>query len=197
MASSRLLGVAASLLAAMLLAGCTSAAGQGEQVVFSEATGFSQGGPATTMDVIDVILQRLANTSDNSVQLRGVTLVSAPAAVRIKSVTAYYPGPGGGIVTGDLLKLCRQSSPPSPLSADITPAHSESDWSVVIALTFAKPGHYQLNRVKILYTTNGQAGWQYQNINTTITVSAASPGTKPAFSGCGPVDLTVFPARSR
>jgi hypothetical protein len=32
--------------------------------------------------------------------------------------------------------------------------------------------------------TNGQKGWQYEHLNTTVTVTAARPGTKPVFDGC-------------
>ena len=54
----------------------------------------------------------------------------------------------------------------------------------MLAVTFAKPGRYHLSRVKIFYTAAGHAGWQYQILDTTMTVTAASKGTRPSFDGC-------------
>ena len=59
-----------------------------------------------------------------------------------------------------------------------------ASWLVVIAVTVARPGRYYLGRAKISYTTGGQNGWQYQNLNTTLYVHAAPPGAKPWFDGC-------------
>ena len=53
----------------------------------------------------------------------------------------------------------------------------------VRALRFNKPGRYSLGRVKISYETNGQEGWQYEHLNTTVTVQAARRETKPHFEG--------------
>ncbi len=54
----------------------------------------------------------------------------------------------------------------------------------MLAITFAKPGRYHLVRAKVFYTTGTQSGWQYQTLDTTMTVSAASKGTRPALDGC-------------
>jgi hypothetical protein len=66
----------------------------------------------------------------------------------------------------------------------VTRPHSESPWNVVLAVTFARPGTYHLVRDKIVYTTRGHTGWQYQELDTTITVTAASKGTEPELDGC-------------
>lgn len=155
--------------------------------MFTVATGFSQGGPAATIDVVDLGLPTLYNLSRHRVRLRAVSLVSVAPAVHIKSVTAYLysqAGGGVGIIHGDMLRYCRKQDIPYPLTDAVTPPHSYSNWFVVIALTFTKPGRYYVGRAKIYYTTNGQRGWQYQNLNTTIVIAAARKGTKPAFDGC-------------
>jgi hypothetical protein len=38
----------------------------------------------------------------------------------------------------------------------------------VLSLTFSEPGWNYLRRVRIDYTTGGQEGWQYQNLNQTM-----------------------------
>jgi hypothetical protein len=177
------------LLVGTLLLGadCSSVGGPaGQQVVFYVDTGFGQGISATTMDVVDLGVPGLYNLSDQSVRLTAVTLVSAPKPVHIRSVTAYVLPPWGalGLGHGNLLRLCRKSDRPYPVTAAVTQPHSEPRWEVVIAFTITKPGRYYLGRAKISYTANGQQGWQYQNLFATITVQAARPGTKPRFDGC-------------
>lgn len=171
----------------LLAVDCPSVAGPvGEQVVFYVATGFGQGISATTNDVVDLGVPGLYNLSDRSVRLTAVTLVSAPKPVRIRSVTAYEIPPWGalGLGHGNLLRRCQKADRPYPVTAAVTPPHAEPRWEVVIAFTVARPGWYYLGRAKISYTTNGQPGWQYQNLFATITVRAARPGTKPRFDGC-------------
>jgi hypothetical protein len=67
---------------------------------------------------------------------------------------------------------------------DVNPPHADSNWDVVLAMTFTKPGRYHLHWVKIYYTTNGRNGWQYEHLNLTVFVKATPPGTKPRFDGC-------------
>lgn len=90
------------LLAAMLLPiGCSPGPSQmREQVVFSVATGFGQGmRHVTPVDVVDVGVPALHNLTGRSVRVRKVSLVSAPAAVRLLSVTAH---PGVADLAADL-----------------------------------------------------------------------------------------------
>jgi len=177
----RLIGL--GLTAVLMVMGCSSGPGGGEGVVFAVHTGFLQGSTNTTVDVVDIgVPWDLYNVTAHSVRLRAVSLVSVPGAVHVLNVYAHQ-GMGVGIIEGDLLKLCRQY-PPYPLTDVLVPPHSDSTWKVVLAITFIKPGRYQLGRVKIYYTTNGHQGWQYQNLNTIIYVKAARQGTKPEFSGC-------------
>ena len=67
-------------------------------------------------------------------------------------------------------------------------AHKSSQWYVVIAVAFSKPGRYYLKRIRIDYTTDGHQGWQYQDIDTTVVISdPPDPGPKPLPSSavCG------------
>lgn len=73
---------------------------------------------------------------------------------------------------------------PYPITADVTPRHSAAQWNIVIAVTFAKPGRYDLHRIKLYYLTNGHPGWQYQDLNTTMVISAPRKDAKPEFDGC-------------
>jgi hypothetical protein len=173
------------MLAGILLAGCSSAAVTGEATVFTVATGFSQGGPASTIDTVNIGVPETHNVTGHSVRIERVSLVSAPPGVRLKSATAYPPGHGVGVVLGNLLnKSCRRLNKPYPVTADVTPPHADVDWNLVVAITFAKPGRYDLHHVKIFYVTDGHQGWQYQNLNTTMIISAAQKGAKPRFDGC-------------
>jgi len=186
---STLTSLAGLLTAVLLAVGCSPKSGSGgEGVVLTVATGFSQGMPATTSDVVDLGLPALHNISGHSVGLRGVSLVSVPNAVHVRSVTAYLytsrNGAGLGIGHGDWQKYCRKRDMPQPVTDIVIPPHSDSKLFVVIAMTFARPGSYYLGRAKIYYTTNGQPGWQYQSLYTTIVITAARKDTKPAFDGC-------------
>jgi len=177
--------VALALLAGILSAGCSPAAGTSEARVFALVTGFSQGGPARTIDTVDIGVPGSQNLTTSSIRFERVSLVSAPPAVHLSSVTAYPPGPGVGVMFGNLLKNCPDFKP-YPLTAAVTPPYAETQWNIVLAITFAKPGRYDLHRVKIFYSTNGHRGWQYQNLNTTMIISTPRRGAKPQFTGCPP-----------
>jgi hypothetical protein len=119
------------------------------------------------------------------VRLLRITLVGMPASVHLRSVTAYPPGPGVGVIIGNLLTQC-PANKPYPLSADVTPAHAPVQWNAVLAITFSRPGTYVLTRLKVSYLSNGQPGWQYQDLSTTITVKSAPEGSRSQFAGCPP-----------
>jgi len=168
------------LIAVVLSAGCAS--GNGEATVMPLPLG-GQGGPATTIDTVDIGVPLGKNVTGYSVRLECVSLVSEPSAVHLDSVFAYPPGPSIGLVTGNLIKGCPYDKT-YPVTAAVVRPHAQMRWNVTIALTFAKPGRYDVRRVKISYVTNGHSGWQYQALNTTIAVSAARKGAKPQFTGC-------------
>jgi hypothetical protein len=177
-------GLAGALLAIVLsTAGC-SAARPGEGVVFRPVSLASEGLSATTIDVVDVGALALHNVTGRSVRLRGVSLVSVPRAVHVRSVTAYRYGIAIGIARGDLLKYCLKQDRPYPVTDVVTRPHSDSEWYVVISMTFTKPGRYYLGRAKIYYTVDGQQRWQYEDPNITMDITTARKGTKPAFDGC-------------
>lgn len=51
---------------------------------------------------------------------------------------------------------------------------------MVLAYTIRTTGVYHLNRLKIRYASHGHRGWQYQNMDTTITVvNPPLPGPVP------------------
>jgi hypothetical protein len=171
------------LIAVILLAGCSPAPGTGGSKAFATVTGFSQGGPASTIDTVDIGVPGSNNITGHSVRWERVSLVSAPAAVHLRSVFAYGPGPGVGVVFGNILKNCPEDKP-YPVNAAVTPPHAETQWNIVLVITFAKPGRYDLHRVKIFYVTDGHRGWQYQNLNTTMIISAPRVGEKPQPTWC-------------
>ena len=175
---------ACGLLAGILSAGC-SPAGTGEGTVFAVVTGFSQGGPASTIDTVDIGVPGSQNVTDRSVRFERVSLVGAPGAVHLRSVFGYPRGPGVGVMFGNMLKNCPDDKP-YPLTAAVTPPHAETQWNIVLAITFAKPGRYDLHRVKIYYVTDGHRGWQYQNLDTTMLISAPRARAKRQPTECLP-----------
>jgi hypothetical protein len=175
----------ALLCAAGPAAGCSG--GGGERTVFAVASGFGQGMRAVRpVDVVDLGLPDLLNLTGQSIRVRAVTLVSAPGAVHVRSITAYvFPSSGGlGIGRGDLLRYCRKADRPYPVTAAVARPHAYANWLVVIAFTIARPGRYYLGRAKISYTIGGQDGWQYQNLNTTIWGVPTPAGARPRLDGC-------------
>ncbi len=173
----------------MALAGLLTACGSGAgQAVYSVQTGYFARFPYTTADIIDLGLPELYDQTSQPVRLLWVTPVHWPAAIRLHSITAYnYYQAGAGVISalGDLPKECPREFVPHPLSVVMTAAHSTSDWFVVFALTISRPGRYYLSQVKIGYTTRGQQGWQYQNLDTELVVTRAS---RPTIIGhpCAP-----------
>jgi hypothetical protein len=175
--------MACGLLAGILSAGCSPAAGTGEATVFTVATGFSQGGPASTIDTVNIGVPGGQNVTGHSVRFESVRLAGVPAAAHLSSVFAYRQSVG--VIFGNMHKECPEDRQ-YPLTAAVLPPHAETQWNIVLAITFAKAGRYDLHHVKIYYVTDGHHGWQYQNINTTMVISAARKGAKPAFDGCPP-----------
>jgi hypothetical protein len=175
-AAVALIAVVAGLL------GC-SGPGNGEATVLPLTIGCCDGGHATTIDTVDIGVPLGRNVTGFSVRLEHVSLVPASSAVHLDAVFTYPPGPGIGLVSGNLIKGCPHYKA-YPVTAAVARPHAQMRWNLVIALTFVKPGRYDVRRVKISYLTDGHSGWQYQAVNTTIDVRAARAGAKPRFSGC-------------
>ena len=164
-------------------AGCTTGAGNRERVVFAVQRGFTEGGPLHRNEVLSVGVPPLQNVSGQPVRIRSVQWVDQPIAAHILNIYAYNARQTHAWVNsleGDLPVACpKQYRPRMPSSLTI-PAHTASDWYVVIAFTISKLGRYYLNRVKITYTVGGHEGWQYQNLNHEITVvNPPLPGPVP------------------
>jgi hypothetical protein len=119
-----------------LPAGCSPPLGQArERVVFANATGFGPGGRNTTADIVDVGVPGLHNLTSRSARVRKVRLVPVPAAVRLLGVSAH-PGQAVGVLDGDLSKLCRKTYPPYPVTDAVAAPHADSNWHLVLAITF-------------------------------------------------------------
>jgi hypothetical protein len=176
----RLRAPLAGLGAALLVAGCSPGASAGPQKVFAVASGFYQGGPGVTSEILDIGLPALENVSLHTVRLTGIRLVGTSKAVRLRNVTAFRYGVGLGLSTGDM-HACKGAN---RLTTVVTSPRARSAWYVVIAVTFAKPGRYRIDRVRISYVTDGHSGWQYQNVFTRMVIHAHWPlgNPKPVFA---------------
>jgi hypothetical protein len=106
-----------------------------------------------------------------------------PASLRTLSVYAYsYKDIRQGLISqaGVLYKECPREFRPHPVSVVTVGPHSDANWLVVISFAISRPGIYHLGRVRLDYTTQGHKGWQYQNINATVTVkNPPLPGPRP------------------
>jgi hypothetical protein len=176
------------LAAALLIATCAVALGLSARSdpVFQAGTGFAQRGPATTADVINVGIPPRRSNGDLPVRLLQVSLVTDSPHVHLLRVIAFRPDNIGymPMSLGDLLQHCRAAYAPRPLTDVVVPPHEFPDWDVMVELTFDAPGRYVLGPVRIAYAEAGRLGWQDQNLNTTVVISAAPPGRKPSFYGC-------------
>jgi hypothetical protein len=130
-----------TLLSAVLIAGCT-ANSDGSRDVFAVQQGVTQGGPASTADIVDIGLPLLHNMTAHAVTLRWVRLAGHFNGMRVLNVTAYQYSQGGeGIAAGlgDLRKHCREEMTPYPVARAVTRAHADSNWLIIIAITFSRP----------------------------------------------------------
>lgn len=167
----------------LLFTGCSSG---GQQVVFKQTGGFTYRFPAQTDEVIDLGMTwgYLRNTSGQPVHVLSVTFAPTPASLHMLDVLAYSWADLHNIglysEEGVLAMECPDEFKPHPLSVVTVPPNGDAAWLVVIAFTISKPGIYQLNQVRVDYETQGHQGWQYQNMNTTITVkNPPLPGPTP------------------
>lgn len=163
-------------LLALLVPACSSAPGPagGERTVFQiTMIGMDEHGPDPFGKVADVQVPEIYNQSDSTVRVTAVRLLDPPKGVRLVSVTAYPQVPEYGAqefgASGDLAKECPKFYPsPHQVSAAVTAPHAYSDWTVMLALQFSKPGRYYLSQIRINYLADGKPGWQDQNLHLTI-----------------------------
>lgn len=173
-------------LAGLLAAGCGGSPGPSgpDRVVFKVPSGFQNGGPAWVQRTLDLGLPLLHNVTGSPVRLRSVELVTPRRGVRLLNATAYVLTQVSGTTIsafGDLPKECPGTYVPHPLTAAVTAPHSDSNWTVIIALRIPRPGTYHFTQVKINYTVVGQQGWQYYNLNDVVHELA---GYGPRLKGC-------------
>jgi hypothetical protein len=72
-----------------------------------------------------------------------------------------------------------------PVSRIVEPPHGESDWRLLVSVTFTRPGRYHLYVLKVVYVESGQRYWNY--VRADITLRVVSAKTDPALvtSTCG------------
>jgi len=173
--------VAAALLAAIITGGCSGTDRRGrEQAVFHVQTNIRLGQGANVNEIIDIGLEPFANTTSQPVRVRSIHLVRMPAAVHLVSVRAFSCQLMNGCVftaVGDMTSECPRQFKSVPLNTVIVPPRKTSyNRQPVVAIRVSRPGRYFLGRVRIDYTSNGQHGWQYQNLwFTAIVVSPPRP----------------------
>ena len=180
---ARLTAAVAVIVATAAAGGCTPGAQDGERVVFAVQRGVKVSGPIHRDEILSIGVPPLQNVSGQPVRIRSVQWVDQPAVAHILNIYAYNARQTHGWVNsleGDLPVACPKQYRPRPPSSFAIPAHTSSDWYIVIAFTIGKLGRYYLNRVKITYTTGGHEGWQYQNLNQEFTVvNPPMPGPVP------------------
>lgn len=173
----------AVIVVAAATGGCATGTPDGERVVFAVQRGVKVSGPIHRDEILSVGVPPLQNVSSQPVRIRSVQWVDQPAVTHVLNIYAYNARQTHGWVNsleGDLPVSCpKQYRPRLPRLLTI-PAHTSSDWYIVIAFTISKLGRYYLNRVKITYTADGHEGWQYQNLNQEFTVvNPPMPGPVP------------------
>jgi S-adenosyl-L-homocysteine hydrolase, NAD binding domain/S-adenosyl-L-homocysteine hydrolase len=136
--------------------------------VFTTTSGFTTSLPSHTDEVQNLGLSVgwLHNKTGNAVRLTAVRFSDPPAALGALRVYAvsYKDTYETGLI-------------------------SDAAWLVIISFAISRPGVYHLNRIRLDYTPQGQKGWQYQNINATVTVkNPPMPGPRPLppSAVCGP-----------
>jgi hypothetical protein len=167
----------------LLLFGCSSG---GQQIVFRQTGGFHYRFPAQTDEVIDLGMTwgYLRNISGQPVHILSVRFEPMPANLHMLNVLAYswtdLHDIGLYSEEGVLPKECPDEFKPHPLSVVTVAPKDDAAYLVVIAFTISRPGIYHLNQVRIDYETDGHKGWQYQDMNTTVTIkNPPLPGPTP------------------
>jgi hypothetical protein len=166
------------------IAGCSSS-GLPERNVLVINTGLTVIATAHTDELVDVDVP-LKNGSQHAVHLLRISLPSM-SGVRLVRTSAYNVNHADSefdINFGDLHVECPKQYPAdAPVSAVTLPAHRQPVWFAVATVIFTKPGRYNLHEIKIMYSTAGHRGWQYQDTLLRVTVrNPPRPGSKPVPS---------------
>ena len=169
--------VATTVLTAACEGPTSSTAKKSAREVFAVQHNFAAHWHASTADILDLGVPALHNLTDHQVDVLQVSMVDRPSAVHVLGVTAYnYRESGGGVISqiGDLSRDCPKKYVPHPVEAAVTPPRSDSAWFLVIAFQVSHPGTYHLDKLRIDYADASGRGWQYQNVNTTLSVQPAT-----------------------
>jgi hypothetical protein len=119
--------------------------------------------------IYDIMVPDFRNYSGSTVRVTSVRLVSPRNDVQVLGARAYpYSRIHGGtavIDEGDLAKGCPGYYVQQPITDVVVKPKSISNWYVVIALKFLKPGNaYHFGVARIGYVTGGKEGWQYYRL---------------------------------
>lgn len=169
--------VAIALIAA---AGCTVNS-RSERVVF-RLVGEQTSGPAHTAELINIVTP-FTNLTDEPVHLTRISLASPMKSERLIGSSVYDARRLGFLPLlefGNLPVECPKKFIPARVGSLVVQPHKFSSWFGVVTIRIMRPGKYVLGRLRIDYSTPSGNGWQYQNVNITLTVSDPPlPGPKP------------------
>lgn len=190
---------ALAVVAALLAAGCSATQGPDgtEKNVFGTSGPAQPGQPGgytagvvPTGVIINFSIHPLHNFSGSSVTLKSARLISPSSpAIQVTSIRAYLikqvrVGQLFGW-QGDPAKTCPQQFTPHPVT-DVTVApHSDSDWTILLALIFKRPGKYRFGWARITYVAGGQRGWQNYYVGDTRITAQKDPQLVH-LDRCGP-----------
>jgi hypothetical protein len=188
----RVVSRCAAAASCLILAACApSTSADGPKDVFAAVGGFDTTIPTQTLEINDIGIDPLRNTTHEPVRVLSVTFLSPPPQVHTLNVRAYNYKQTKQVTlggAGDLAKECPATYVPHAVNSFVTPSRSVTPYFIVIAFTISKPGRYHLAKLIVQYESGGHKGWQYQNINATIVVrNPPLPGPRPVppSSECG------------
>jgi hypothetical protein len=174
------------MLAAILLtAGCSSSQGPGN--VFGTAgpaqpgqSGGFTDGEAPTGVIINFSINMLHNFSGTSVTLRSAHLTSPSGpGIRVSSIRAYrFKDVGVGQLfgaQGNLVKTCPAEFKPYPLADATLAPHADSNWMIMLAVVFRRPGKYHFGWMRINYLADGKLGWQNYYVGDVRITARSDP----------------------
>jgi hypothetical protein len=185
--SDRARSIAAVIVSGgVLLAGCADRSGYREVL----PNGSAASAPTDTFsvhvdEIADIGLPTLRNISDQPVRLSSIQLLGQPPAVHVLNIRAYdmnQVGYGSIIAAfGDLHAECPTQFVPHPIGSFVLAPRRYSRFFLVLAFTVSRPGVYRLGRIKVSYTSDGAAGWQYQTTfqYAVRVINPPRPGLRP------------------
>jgi hypothetical protein len=166
--------MAAAILAALLTGGCSTARSHWNgPFTYPHPYHISSfiRGMVVVGGIYDIMVPDFHNYSGSSVRVVSVRLVSPHGpGIRILGAWAYpysrLTHHGTAVIDeGNLTKDCPESFAQHPVADVVVAPRSNTNWYVVIALVFLRPGQtYHLGVARVDYVTGGQSGWQYYRL---------------------------------